>query len=360
MYNLAGGGAERTVVNLINNLDKKKYEILLVIGSNNHNDYIELIDNTVEIINLNASRQREALFRLAKIIRKNTPDLMFTTINKNNIVLSLAKMISLKRIPIVIREANNRTQSGKVTYTNKCFTRIIYNYIPTVIIALSKGVREDLIRNFHVNKRKIEVIYNPIELKNIVKIKGEELVDIKINSNEKLIIAVGKLEEQKDYPTLLKAFNLIVKEIKVKLVILGKGPYEKQLKELTKDLGLENSIKFVGFQNNPYKYMNIADLFILTSKWEGFGHVIVEAMATGVPVISTDCNSGPAEIIEKKYGILVEVGDYKKIATEAIEILSNDRKHEKLKELGYRRAQDFEASKIIKEYDIIFSQILSS
>lgn len=360
MYNLAGGGAERTVVNLINNLSKTEYDILLVIGSNKNNDYIDLIDDSVSIINLNARRQREALFRLSKLIRKKSPDLLFTTINKNNITLSLARLLSLKKIPLVIREANNRTESGKVTIMNKCLTFLLYNFIPETIIALSKGVSNDLIENFRINKSKIEVIYNPVELSTIENMKEEKVNDVEVGSNQKIIIAVGKLGEQKDYPTMLKAFKLIVEKEKSKLLILGKGPYEKQLKELTISLGIEDSVMFLGFRSNPYKYMNIADLFILSSKWEGFGHVIVEAMASGVPVISTNCNSGPAEIIQNKYGVLVEVGDFDKIAVEAIEILKNDKKREYYKNLGYLRSKDFDAENIINMYDQIFKRVMKS
>src|SRR5699024_2024023 len=102
-------------------------------------------------------------------------------------------------------------------------------------------------------------------------------------------ISAGRLVEQKDYKTLLKAFQLISQRINSRLVILGKGPLENELKLLAKELDIQKKVSFLGFQSNPYKYMKKANVFILSSKWEGFGHVIVEAMAVGTPVISTDC-----------------------------------------------------------------------
>src|SRR5699024_11368789 len=113
--------------------------------------------------------------------------------------------------------------------------------------------------------------------------------DFNKNKNEKILVAVGRLVEQKDFKTSIKAFNRVSKEVNVRLVILGKGPKEKELKQLAEDMGIQHKIEFLGFKQNPYKYMRLADVFILSSKWEGFGHVIVEAMSTGTPVISTNC-----------------------------------------------------------------------
>lgn len=360
MFNLAGGGAERTIVNLINNINKEIFEVILIIGSNQNNDYINLVDNRIKIIYLNSDRRKKNILKISKIIRYEKPDILFSTLNINNITIILAKILSLKRVPIVVRETNNRTAAGGVSLINRIITYILYNYFSSNIISLSNGVKEDLVKSFKIKNKKIKVIYNPVDLDKIYKLKNEEILDLKKEENEKLIISVGRLAEQKDYFTLLKAFKIVEKNLKSKLLILGKGPQEQLLKDKCYELNIEEKVVFMGFNDNPYKYMKNSDVFVLSSKWEGFGHVIVEAMATGIPVISTDCKSGPAEIINNnKYGILVPVGDYKKMANEIQNILTNNELAQKYIEKGNYRKEKFNVSSIVKEYEKIFLSLIN-
>ncbi len=355
MHSLTGGGAERTVVNIINNLERESFEVVLVLGSKKNNDYIDFVSKDIKVKYLNCDRLRYCLLKLKKSIKEEKPDLLFSTLNNNNIILLLAKIFTLKKIPTFVRETNNRTQSGKSSKLNKLVTYILYNFVSNKVIALSKGVKEDLYKNFHINNKKIEVIYNPIEVEKIKKISQEMVEDTDKVNGEKLIIAVGRLVEQKDFYTLIEAFNLVSKEVNAKLLILGKGPLENDLKDLSKKLGINDRIVFLGFNKNPYKYMKGADVFALSSKWEGFGHVIVEAMATGTPVISTECKSGPAEIIKNnKYGILVPVGNYELLAKEITQLLSNEEMRKYYSNVGLMRADDFNAKNIVKEYEQLF------
>lgn len=357
LYSLAGGGAERTVINIINNLDKDKFDILLVLGTNKNNDYKHLLSHEIRIHFLNSKKLRFSIFKLVSCINKEKPDLMFSTLNPNNIILLLAKIISFKRIPAVVREANNRTQSGSVSIVNKNATRLLYNFVSNKVIALSNGVKEDLVNNFNINEEKINVIHNPVEIENIKLLKDELVTDFHKEKNEKLIIAVGRLVHQKDYHTLIRAFAIITKKVKSRLLILGKGALELELKKEVKSLGLEDKVTFLGFKKNPYKYMKKSDVFILSSKWEGFGHVVVEAMATGTPVISTNCKSGPNEIIkDNDYGILVPVGDYELLASKAIELLRDEVTRMKYIKKGHIRAFDFNAREIVKHYENVFEE----
>ncbi len=355
MFSLAGGGAERTVVNIINNLNKNKFEVVLVLGSNKKHDYINLVNDDIKIKHLNCRKLYFCLFRLRREIIKENPDCLFSTINGNNILLSISKLISFKKIPTIIREASNRTQSGKVSKINKFITFITYNHLANKVVALSKGVKEDLRINFRIDQKKIVVIYNPVEVKQIELLSEEKVNDIEKNSDEKLIVAVGRLVEPKDFQTLIKAFSIVSRNVKSRLMILGKGPLEEQLKDISKSLGLEDKVLFMGFKENPYKYIKYSDLFVLSSKWEGFSHVIVESMAVGIPVVSTNCNSGPAEIIcNNKYGKLVPVGDSEKLADKIIEVLNDNETRKDLSLLGKKRAQDFNAKTIVKKYDELF------
>ena len=354
---LKGGGAERTVVNIVNNLNKNKFEVVLVLLNNTNNDYIDLVSEDVKIRYLECNRIRYGIFKLRKAIVEEKPDLLFSTLINNNLTLLAAKLLTFRKIPTIVREASNRTASGKVSLLNKIITFISYNFFAKEIIALSEGVREDLIYNFKISPRKIRVIYNPVEVDKI-RLKSQDKITIfKEKSNVKNIIAVGRLVEAKDYFTLLRAMKIVLNKENVKLNIIGKGILEETLKKTSKDLGIDNSVQFLGFKTNPYKYMRESDLFVLSSKREGFGHVIVEAMAVGVPVISTNCNSGPAEIIkDDKYGVLVPVGDYKTLAKKIVELLRNENLRQYYREIGPQRARDFEAKKIVNKYEKIFIQ----
>lgn len=357
---LKGGGAERTIVNIINNLDKTKFEVVLILLSSINNDYINLVSKEVKIRYLECERIRYGLFKLRKIILEEKPDLLFSTLFNNNITLLTAKLLSLKKIPTIVREASNRTQSGKVSPFNKFLTFTFYNFIATRVIALSAGVKQDLVKNFLIKRQKVVLIYNPIEILDI-KNKSKEKVEMKENKNDlKNIIAVGRLTEAKDFFTLLKAFQIVLDHENVNLYLIGKGPLEVELKKYSRKLGIESSVQFLGFKSNPYKYMKASELLVLSSKWEGFAHVIVEAMVVGTPVISTDCKSGPAEIIkDNKYGVLVPVGNYQLLAKKVIELLRNEKLRDFYTKQGYKRAKDFSAEKIVKEYEKVFLSVLS-
>lgn len=355
MYNLAGGGAERTVINIINNLDKDRIKPILVIGSKTNNDYLYLINKNIKIIQLDCKRHRESLWKLAKVIKKEEPDLLFSTLNMNNIVLTGSRLLTFKKIPVIVREANTRSEVGNISLVNKILTYISYNHIASQVISLSNGVKDDLVKNFNVNEKRIQVIYNPVDITNIEEKKKEGITDFEKNKDQKVIIAVGKLGRQKDYPTLLKAMKKVSEKKNVKLLILGKGPDEKELKQTCFDLDISDRVTFLGFKNNPYKYIYQADIFVLSSIWEGFGHVIVESMAVGTPVVVTDCKSGPAEILkEDEYGILVPTKNPEILSSKIIELLDDEKKYNMYKERGFQRANDFNVHKIVNQYETVF------
>jgi glycosyltransferase involved in cell wall biosynthesis len=359
MYSLHDGGAQRTIVNIINNIDKEKFEVLLVLGSNLNNIYLDFLNPNIRICNLNSTKLRYCVVKLAKMIRKENPSLLFTTLNDNNITLLVAKMLSFVKTSAIVREASNRSQSGRVTFLNRMATYLTYNFFASGVVALSKGVKDDLTTNFRIQEKKINVIYNPVEVQEI-RCKSNELIDdIDFHEGEKTIIAIGRLVDAKDYTTLLKSFQNVSDKEKVRLLILGKGLLENKLRRLADELGISDKVNFLGYKSNPYKYLKKSEIFVLSSKWEGFGHVIVEAMACGVPVIATDCKSGPREIIENnRYGILVPVGDVEKLAEKIIEVLKDDKLRQKLTELGYERSHYFKASEITNQYARLFDEFI--
>jgi glycosyltransferase involved in cell wall biosynthesis len=217
------------------------------------------------------------------------------------------------------------------------------------IIAISKGVSEDLAEFCSVEENRIKVIYNPAITPAIADESEESISHQWFTAyTYPVILGVGRLMDQKDFSTLIKAFRQLLQKREARLVILGEGEKREELEELTQNLGIEEKVDIAGFKQNPFPYMKNADVFVLSSVWEGFGNVLVEAMACGTPVVSMDCPSGPAEILENgKYGPLVPPGDSEALVYAILDTLDSPIDSELLKE----RANDFEVEKISSEYE---------
>jgi glycosyltransferase involved in cell wall biosynthesis len=216
------------------------------------------------------------------------------------------------------------------------------------IISVSNGVKEDLMKISNVPHNKIKVIYNPAAtgVSNHRESKRVR-VDLWGDDHTYNILTVAELKKEKDHETLIKAFSSLPKALNAKLIILGEGYLRESLSDLIEQLDLHNSVELVGFVDNPYPWYLSADLFVLSSRWEGFGNVIVEALECGVPVVSTDCPTGPREILDNgRYGKLVPIGDYKALSIAIEESSKMTHSHELL----INRAQDFSVSRISIEY----------
>lgn len=356
---MGAGGAARTLLNIINNLDRSKFKPLLVTLDYNGN-YEEHLKSDVKFIKLKTKRLRNAILPLARVIKKERVYLVFSTIPNYNTIALLANLLSFSDAKSIVREADNL--GGTITSNAKLIAYgFIYKFADQVI-SLSEGVKANLVKRYKVKPQNIKVIYNPVDLENI-KENLESQVVKKEHSHifqigDKVIVTAGRLVKQKDQKTLIQAFEKVNRKIKSQLVILGEGELEEELKGLVNELGLKDRVHFVGFQYNPYIYMKEADLFVLSSIHEGFGHVLVEALATGTPVISTNCRSGPKEVLEDgEYGILTEVGNVPQLANRMIQVLSLDKEElEQLIKKGYKRAEDFDATKIVKQYEKIFME----
>ena len=239
-----------------------------------------------------------------------------------------------------------------------------------MIMPVSRESANDLIRNFEIKREKIKVIYNPLNIKEIeISAKeplDKEYVDIFKNPT---IINMGQMGKQKNQKDLIKAFKKIKEKIKnAKLVILGQGNLEPELKGLSMSLGIENDVYFLGWQKNPFKFLARSKIFVLSSLWEGLPYVLLEAMASGLPVVSYDCRSGPREILAPKtdssfqtkgieyaeYGILIEPENKESLSEAALEFFLDSDLSEKLKEKSKKRTMSFDIKNIIKEWNFLY------
>lgn len=363
---LEPGGAERNVVNLINNIDRKKHILSLVLGKA-EGDFIKEINRDIPIINLGASSSLGLFFKLVKYFRKEKPDIFLSAFSRINIICIAAIIFSMAKTKIVATEHSIFSFLPVIAKTagRRFFSRFFLPHIAKfiypradAIVCVSEGITNDFIKNIGC-KEKVKTIYNPIINDKIYESAKESPVHSWFaDSKIPVIVAAGRLVKCKDYPTLFRAFSLILQKQRVRLIILGRGPEEYKLKQLANKLGLSENIAFLGFQKNPFKYMKRASVFVLSSLQEGFGNVIVEAMACGAPIVATDCKSGPGEIIENgKNGILVPVGDEKSLASAALKILNSPNLAKQFSIEGRTRAEYFSVKKSVQNYEKVFETL---
>lgn len=330
-----GGGAERVMQTLANGLAEQGMKVDLILNVAD-GPYLKDVSTKVNIIELKTSRALTSILPLTRYIRESKPDAILSAMNYINIIALLAVKFSGIKTQVIISEHDNLSASLK-NHKRPLFNSIIkalmfyYYRKADAIIAVSNGVAQDLANQLNLNTNKIITIYNPIITKNLIhNIKNPEPVyhDWLKNKTIPVVIAAGRLTQQKGFDKLIQAFSKARNQVDCRLIILGEGPLELSLRELISKLDLEENVELVGFVDNPYSWMLKSDLFVLSSVHEGFGNVLVEAMACGIPVISTDCPSGPSEILEGgKWGELVPVDDINSMSTAIVKVLTTPIDH---------------------------------
>jgi glycosyltransferase involved in cell wall biosynthesis len=216
------------------------------------------------------------------------------------------------------------------------------------LIGNSWGVRDDFLK-FGMKAEKVHMIYNPINREMIVRMAAEES---DINVNVPLVVSAGRLVYQKGFDVLMKAFRKVRDRIEAKLLIIGDGQLKQELLSIREALGLRNDVLFAGFQQNPFKFYKHATVFCLSSRYEGFPNVVVEAMNLGVPVVVTNCHAGPSEITEDgKYGILIPSEDPDALAEVLLKVLTDSQLRDKLSALALKKSDDFGYEASLEAYE---------
>ncbi|MEO0278167.1 MAG: glycosyltransferase [candidate division WOR-3 bacterium] len=351
------GGAERVTVSLIKGFVARGFQVDLVLVNRGMGAYEEEIPGECRIVDLGARRALTSIPALVRYLRRERPDVLFGVLSHINVTAFLARMLAGIRIPIVVTEHNTFSVAhpyAERKTTSKLLPFLMRLFYPqaSCIVGVSRGVVDDLKKVLRFDSSKFRVIYNPIVDEDLFR-KAEEPLDHPFFGEGKppVILAVGRLHAAKDFPTLLRAFALVRKEMDARLLILGEGEKRRELETLARDLGIERDLDMPGFVQNPYKYMKRASVFVLSSQWEGLPTVLVEALACGCPVVSTDCPSGPAEILENgKYGLLVPPKNPEKLAEAILRVLRDQNLAEELRKKGPERARDFTVDRAVEEY----------
>jgi len=345
------------ILNLVKAFIKKSNNIHFVIADAK-GPYLKEIPENIKIINLNS---RKVIFSIPKLItylKKEKPKILITTLRRVNIAAIIARRLGSPSTKLIIREPNTYSKESllKSKPMDRFISALTKYFYPRAdaIVAVSNSMADELVELLKIPKTKVEVIYNPVVDDELIHNKSLDCEHQWIKEKEfKVIIGMGRITPQKDFATLIKAFAIVKSKINSKLLILGEPDRNNdefdKLKKLVKDLNLDYDVSFPGFVENPFCYLSRADLFVLSSRWEGLPGALIQALACGCPVVSVDCPTGPSEILENgRYGYLSKIGDFETLAKNMIATLNNPLSRDVLETRGFEFNADVAAEKYLE------------
>ena len=357
-----GGGAQRITLIMLNNLDRKRFAPILVLRRRG-GDLEGYVPADVPVYYLE-SRVRYAWFRLARLLRKLAPDVTLSMSTMGNLTACLAHFAGRVDSPLLVAEHNTLSQAWGSSKLRLTWVRLQKNLLyrrPRNIIAVSRGVAHDLAAQARISNRKIRVIYNPVIGRGFYERASEEVDHPWFHDGSRIILAASRLVPQKDLPMLLESFRLLRAECSARLLILGDGELRQSLEERARDLGIAEDVDFLGFVVEAPAFMKRCTVFALSSRYEGLPVALIEAMACGVPAVSTDCPSGPGEIItHERDGLLVPVRDAAALAGALKRLLDDPGLRERLGRAGQERAAHFTVENLLPQYEELIRRVLGS
>jgi len=349
---MRGGGAEKVTMLLSNELINRDWEVTLLMCSV-VGPYLSSLSSKIKIIKLKYNKISRNIFELKKYMDINTKDIFYSSMNYVNIVACISFALSKGQSKLIISEHNDIVEV--LNNSNKLLKFIMDKGIKFFykkadkIICVSKGVEESLNKKYSLSSKTI-VIYNPIQQFNDISSTSTK------PSSTYNILSIGRLTQQKNFTFLINAFfelRKLLPQHYLKLTILGEGELRKDLEAQINRLNLNEIVFLPGFDDIS-RFLQESNLFVLSSNREGFGNVIVEALSAGLPVVSTDCPSGPSEILENgKYGKLVPINDVKSLRDSMYQLLLNPNQLSNSQERK-QKANEFNVEKIINLYESVF------
>ena len=343
-----GGGVEKNLILISNYLTNYIKNITLITFDDKFNVFF---NKKIKIINSRCNRNAIyskyfkyliCIFFLIKEIIKNKPSVVFSF--QANIYCCILSVFF--NFNLVVR--SNTSPSG---WNTNFVKKLIFKYFikkAKCIIVNSSDFKKELDRDLKINS---QLIYNPLNINEILKLSKKKVSEKIYAKNSIKIINIARFTNQKDHFTLLKAFAIARRRVNCELLLLGYGANESKIREFINGHKISKYVKILKFKTNPYKYLAKADLFILTSLYEGLPNVLLESLALKKLVISTQCPTGPAEILENgKYGILFKINDYKTLSKIIINYEKNRKMHKIKSNLGYKSLNRFDFQKNCKKY----------
>jgi glycosyltransferase involved in cell wall biosynthesis len=316
---------------LATELRTRGVDVVLVVHQM-RGELMALLPPDVPVVNLRSARTLQDIFRLRRFLLDWRPDVFMANVDHNNIAAALANSLARTTTKLVIVQHNPLTAGFHATVNWK--HRVVpasYRALASGIdhaVAVSDGIARELVRCARLPAAKVSTILNAVIGNDFATRASAPLQHPWLLEKDRpVFVTAGRLVEMKDQRTLLQAFALYLREQQARLILLGSGPMLDELRNLANNLGIADHVAFTGFVRNPLPFMRAADAFVLSSRSEGFGNVLVEAMGCGTPILSTDCQHGPADILSGgKYGVLVRPRDPSALAAGFARVLQERRR----------------------------------
>jgi glycosyltransferase involved in cell wall biosynthesis len=321
-----GGGAQRVVVNLVQAIAERGLPVDLVLAVA-QGVFLDQLPPAVRLIDLRARRLAGSMIPLTRYLRRERPRVLVSSMSHANLIALWAARLAGRGTPVIVTVhttlSHSVLQGGRLS--DRLWLRLVRTFYPWAagVVAVSSGVADALARTSGVPRERVEVVYNPV-ITPVLAAVGRQTPDHPwfAPGQPPVILGVGRLTAAKDFPTLIRAFAEVRRRRPGRLMILGEGEERPALMALVNELGLADEAALPGFVDAAPAYMAGAAVFVLSSAWEGLPTVLIEALALGTRVVSTDCPSGPREILQEgRLGVLVPVGDPAALAHAIIDVL---------------------------------------
>lgn len=358
------GGVERMVTNLCAEFAKHvQVDLLALKLSGGH---ASRIPSSVNLIALKSRHAWTSVNEVAAYLRQNRPDALLAAKDRAGRAALAARKRAQVQTPVFIRLGTNLSAAleRKDVFSRWLRIRPMQKRYPEAdgVVAVSEGVRDDVMKVTGLGADRVHVIRNPVITPRLAEQAGETAPHPWLTDKAlPVIIGMGRLTQQKDFPTLLRAFAAIQPELPSRLIVLGEGPQpgdRERLQGLAQTLGVHERVLLPGFRQNPYAWLIRADLFVLSSAWEGSPNALTEALALGIPSVSTDCPSGPAEILARgTFGPLVTVGDDRAMAQAMLQTLRAPLPADRLREAVAEYRADLSAQRYLRLMGLVSASV---
>jgi len=359
---LNGGGAERAAVKIMNALDSTRFARSMYVFRR-EGRYVDDVSPEVTLVAASHDTRWSRIAQLAGYLRSERPDVVVCFLSYFSAFV--AALLSGRFPRVVVNQQTpmsaflrDRDYHWHRPVQRRVFERVVRAIYPRMaaVVATSPGVAADLTSAFHLPAERVVIIPNPVDLPEIDTLSREPLAAVATDGRP-VIVAAGRLAEAKNYPLLVESLRLLRRERPFTALILGEGELERSIRDAIARAGLENDVRLCGFQTNPWKYMARADVFALTSRYEGFGNVLVEAMACGAPVVATS-SPGTREIVEPgSTGLLVDDHAPEPFARALADVLSDPPRRASMSRAARAAAERFALPGVVQRYEALFEHL---
>jgi glycosyltransferase involved in cell wall biosynthesis len=349
---MADGGADRVTLTVLRHLDRERFTPSLAL-MRLEGPLLDELPGDVAVHQVRAPRLALAAPSLAWLLQQHTPDVLFSTSSTGNIVAAMAHLAARSRARLVLSERTPLFRAGVRDARNRAFAwakRQSYRRAD-LVTAVAAGVAEQLVAELGLPPERVRVLDNPMIDEELLSQAAEPVAHPFFAGGPPVVLACGRMVAVKDYPTLLRAFAEVRRAQPARLVVLGDGPERAALEAQVHQIGLRDDVWLVGFDKNPFRYMAKAALLLHASRAEGMPGAQIQAMACGAPVVSTDCEFGPREVIRDGHnGYLVPVGDAAALAERALRVLRDAALRDRLAAAARHSVARFELSRAMAGY----------